>query len=214
MKGNWNCLFSATVSPSVISWGCCTICPLVIYDGRNRFAILLSIRVLIRREISRLLTVFNFRVDRSLGSKELESAREGERDERTERKRARTDGTMVVLPDVVDTMATGTSLRVESRVGSHWHFKMSASPLAMHCLSFRLPASRLWTISVSVLRGFVERLKFASWSSFSLWPRCDVKFESSRGYNNRYLFFLFFNRRIQIYRHKFSLEEMICSIAS
>lgn len=89
------------------------------YDGRNRFAILLSIRVLIRREISRLLTVFNFRVDRSLGSKELESAREGERerDERTERKR--TDGTMVVLPDVVDTMATGTSLRVESRVGSH-----------------------------------------------------------------------------------------------
>lgn len=91
------------------------------YDGRNRFAILLSIRVLIRREISRLLTVFNFRVDRSLGSKELESAREGERerDERTERKRARTDGTMVVLPDVVDTMATGTSLRVESRVGSH-----------------------------------------------------------------------------------------------
>lgn len=100
---------------------------------------------------------FNFRVDRSLGSKELESAREGERerDERTERKRARTDGTMVVLPDVVDTMATGTSLRVESRVGSHWHFKMSVSPLAMHCLSFRLPASRLWTISVSVLRGFV-----------------------------------------------------------
>lgn len=91
----------------------------MIYDGRNRFAILLSIRVLIRREISRLLTVFNFRVDRSLGSKELESAREGERDERTERKRARTDGTMVVLPDVVDTMATGTSLRVESRVGSH-----------------------------------------------------------------------------------------------
>ena len=194
MKGNWNCLFSATVSPSVISWGCCTICPLMTYDGRNRFAILLSIRVLIRREISRLLTVFNFRVDRSLGSKELESAREGERerDERTERKRARTDGTMVVLPDVVDTMATGTSLRVESRVGSHWHFKMSASPLAMHCLSFRLPASRLWTISVSVLRGFVERLKFASWSSFSLWPRCDVKFESSRGYNDRYLFFLFF----------------------
>lgn len=50
------------------------------YDGRNRFAILLSIRVLIRREISRLLTVFNFRVDRSLGSKELESAREGERE--------------------------------------------------------------------------------------------------------------------------------------
>lgn len=51
----------------------------------------------------------------------MESAREGERerDERTERKRARTDGTMVVLPDVVDTMATGTSLRVESRVGSH-----------------------------------------------------------------------------------------------
>lgn len=49
----------------------------------------------------------------------MESAREGERerDERTERKR--TDGTMVVLPDVVDTMATGTSLRVESRVGSH-----------------------------------------------------------------------------------------------
>lgn len=156
MKGNWNCLFSATVSPSVISWGCCTICPLMTYDGRNRFAILLSIRVLIRREISRLLTVLIFALIVLLDRKNWNRReRERERDERTERKRARTDGTMVVLPDVVDTMAMGTSLRVESRVGSHWHFKMSVSPLAMHCLSFRLPASRLWTISVSVLRGFV-----------------------------------------------------------
>lgn len=40
-------------------------------------------------------------LDRSLG---IERKREKERDEKTtaERKRARTDGTMVVLPDVVD----------------------------------------------------------------------------------------------------------------
>ena len=84
------------------------------YDGRNRFAILLSIRVLIRREISRLLTVLIFALIVLLDRKNWNRR---ERDERTERKR--TDGTMVVLPDVVDTMATGTSLRVESRVGSH-----------------------------------------------------------------------------------------------
>lgn len=88
------------------------------YDGRNRFAILLSIRVLIRREISRLLTVLIFALIVLLDRKNWNRReRERERDERTERKR--TDGTMVVLPDVVDTMATGTSLRVESRVGSH-----------------------------------------------------------------------------------------------
>lgn len=90
------------------------------YDGRNRFAILLSIRVLIRREISRLLTVLIFALIVLLDRKNWNRReRERERDERTERKRARTDGTMVVLPDVVDTMAMGTSLRVESRVGSH-----------------------------------------------------------------------------------------------
>ena len=90
------------------------------YDGRNRFAILLSIRVLIRREISRLLTVLIFALIVLLDRKNWNRReRERERAERTERKRARTDGTMVVLPDVVDTMATGTSLRVESRVGSH-----------------------------------------------------------------------------------------------
>lgn len=74
---------------------------------------ILSIRVLIRHAISRLLYAFNFRVDRSLRI-------EKEREERTERKRARTDGTMVVLPDDCRcTDTTGTSLRVEPRVGSH-----------------------------------------------------------------------------------------------
>lgn len=72
------------------------------FDGRNRFAIL-SIRVLILHEISRLLLVLIFALIVLLDRGYREGIGERERDERTtERKRARTDGTMVVLPDVVD----------------------------------------------------------------------------------------------------------------